>query len=135
MWDKIKDYLVKAGTTIFGATLIIWALLNFGPTGFAEDMSQSFGAYVGKFLAPVFLPVGLGFWQITVALIAGISAKEVVVSSCAVLFGIVNASSAEGMQAFEQVAGRHRVHAAQRLLPDGVLPSVHSLRRHPCHHS
>ena len=103
MWDKIKDYLVKAGTTIFVATLIIWALLNFGPTGFAEDMSQSFGAYVGKFLAPVFLPVGLGFWQITVALIAGISAKEVVVSSCAVLFGIVNASSAEGMQAFEQV--------------------------------
>lgn len=103
VWDKIKDYLVKAGTTIFVATLIIWALLNFGPTGFAEDMSQSFGAYVGKFLAPVFLPVGLGFWQITVALIAGISAKEVVVSSCAVLFGIVNASSAEGMQAFEQV--------------------------------
>ena len=100
VWEKIKDYLVKAGTTIFIATIIIWALLNFGPTGFVEDMGTSFAAYVGKFLAPVFLPVGLGFWQITVALIAGISAKEVVVSSCAILFGIVNASSAEGMTAF-----------------------------------
>lgn len=105
VWDKIKDYLVKAGTTIFVATLIIWGLLYFGPQGFASDMSQSFGAYIGKFLVPVFLPIGLGFWQIAVALIAGISAKEVVVSSCAVLFGIVNASSPEGMQAFEEVLG------------------------------
>ena len=66
-------------------------------------MSASFGAYIGKFLVPVFAPIGLGFWQIVVALIAGISAKEVVVSSCAVLFGIANASSAEGMQAFASV--------------------------------
>lgn len=55
---------------------------------------------IGKWLVPVFAPIGLGFWQIVVALIAGISAKEVVVSSCAVLFGIVNASSDAGMQAF-----------------------------------
>lgn len=103
VWEKVKDYLVKAGTTIFIATIIIWALLYFGPQGFAEDMSDSFGAYIGKFLVPVFAPIGLGFWQIVVALIAGISAKEVVVSSCAVLFGIANASSAEGMQAFASV--------------------------------
>ena len=100
VWEKVKDYLVKAGTTIFVATIIIWALMYFGPTGFVEDMSGSFAAYVGKFLEPVFKPVGLGFWQIVVALIAGISAKEVVVSSCAVLFGITNASSAAGMGAF-----------------------------------
>ena len=100
VWEKVKDYLVKAGTTIFVATIIIWALLYFGPTGFVEDMGGSFAAYVGKFLEPVFKPVGLGFWQIVVALIAGISAKEVVVSSCAVLFGITNASSAAGMGAF-----------------------------------
>ena len=106
VWEKVKDYLVKAGTTIFIATIIIWALLYFGPGGFVEDMGNSFAAYVGKFIAPVFIPVGLGFWQIAVALIAGISAKEVVVSSCAVLFGIVNASSAEGMAAFaEELAG------------------------------
>ncbi len=100
VWEKVKDYLGKAGTTIFLATLIIWALLNFGPQGYTPDMTGSFGAVIGKWLTPFFIPIGLGFWQIAVALIAGISAKEVVVSSCAVLFGIVNASSPEGMTAF-----------------------------------
>lgn len=100
VWEKVKDYLTKAGTTIFIATLIIWLLLNFGPQGYSADMSGSFGSYIGKWLVPVFAPVGLGFWQIIVALIAGISAKEVVVSSCAVLFGVMNATSAAGMQSF-----------------------------------
>lgn len=100
VWEKIKDYLGKAGTTIFLATLVIWVLLNFGPGGYSSDMSASFGAALGRWLTPFFAPIGLGFWQIAVAVIAGISAKEVVVSSCAVLFGIVNASSPEGMSAF-----------------------------------
>ena len=88
VWEKIKDYLEKAGTTIFIATLAIWLLLNFGPHGYSPDMAQSFGAMIGKCLVPFFAPIGLGFWQIAVALIAGVSAKEVVVSSCAVLFGM-----------------------------------------------
>ena len=92
VWEKVKDYLGKAGTTIFIATIIIWVLLNFG-------------AVIGHWIAPFFAPVGLGFWQIAVALIAGISAKEVVVSSCAVLFGIVNASSPEGMVEFSAALG------------------------------
>ena len=100
VWEKIKDYLGKAGTTIFVATIIIWALLYFGPNGFVTDMGESFAAYAGKFIAPVFLPIGLGFWQIVVALIAGISAKEVVVSSSAILFGVASTASAEGMAAF-----------------------------------
>ncbi len=94
VWEKVKDYLVKAGTTIFIATLIIWALMYFGPTGFVgEGSDSSFAAYIGGPLSVVFAPIGLGFWQIVVALIAGISAKEVVVSSCAVLFGISNAGA------------------------------------------
>ncbi len=100
VWEKIKDYLGKAGSTIFIATIIIWALLNFGPSGYAQNATDSFGAAIGKLLVPVFAPIGLGYWQIVVALIAGISAKEVVVSSCAVLFGIVNAGSEAGMTAF-----------------------------------
>ena len=103
VWDKVKDYLGKAGSTIFLATLLIWLLLNFGPQGYAADMSGGFGAVIGRWLVPFFAPIGLGFWQIAVALIAGISAKEVVVSSCAVLFGIVNANSPAGMEAFAQV--------------------------------
>ena len=100
VWEKVKDYLEKAGTTIFIATLIIWVLLNFGPHGYSADMAESFGALLGKLLVPFFAPIGLGFWQIAVALIAGVSAKEVVVSSCAVLFGIVNTGSPDGMAAF-----------------------------------
>ena len=105
VWEKVKDYLGKAGTTIFLATLIIWLVLNFGPQGYTADMGGSFGALVGRWLVPVFAPIGLGFWQIVVALIAGISAKEVVVSSCAVLFGVVNASAPEGMEAFSSALG------------------------------
>ena len=103
VWDKVKDYLGKAGSTIFLATLLIWLLLNFGPHGYDPGMSGGFGAIIGKWLVPLFAPIGLGFWQITVALIAGISAKEVVVSSCAVLFGVVNANSPAGMAEFSQV--------------------------------
>lgn len=103
VWDKVKDYLGKAGTTIFLATLIIWVLLNFGPNGYSADMTAGFGAIIGRWMVPVFAPIGLGFWQIAVALIAGISAKEVVVSSCAVLFGIVNANSDAGMAGFHDV--------------------------------
>lgn len=105
VWEKVKDYLGKAGTTIFIATMIIWAVLNFGVHGYVTDMSESFGAAIGRVLTPFFTPIGLGFWQITVALIAGVSAKEVVVSSCAVLFGVVNASSPEGMSAFSAALG------------------------------
>ena len=65
-------------------------------------MSQSFGASLGRALVPLFEPAGLGFWQISLALIAGISAKEVVVSSCAILFGVLDAESASGMSAFAE---------------------------------
>ena len=97
MWEKVKDYITRAGTVIFVASIIMWVLLNCGPGGLAEDMGQSFGAILGKVLVPVFAPVGLGYWQIVVALISGLAAKEVVVSSCGVLFGISNLNSDAGM--------------------------------------
>lgn len=102
VWDKIKDYIEQAGTSIFIGTLIIWAILNFSFDGYVTNMADSIGASIGQTLAPIFNPVGLGFWQIVVALIAGISAKEMVVSSSAVLFGITDTSSAEGTAAFAQ---------------------------------
>ena len=97
VWEKVRDYLTKAGTTIFVASVIMWVLLNFGSAGYTTAMSDSFGAWIGRLVVPVFEPLGLGYWQIVAALIAGISAKEVVVSSCAVLFGIPSLNSAEGM--------------------------------------
>lgn len=98
VWNKLKDYLTKAGTTIFIASIIIWFVLNFGVSGMVADPADSFGAMIGKLLVPVLAPAGLGMWQIGVALISGISAKEVVVSSFSVLFGVSNANSAAGME-------------------------------------
>ena len=99
VWEKVKDYLTKAGTTIFVASIIIWFILNFGPQGYTSDMAASFGAKLGSLLVPLLAPVGLGFWQIVVALIAGISVKEVVVSSFIVLFGIQGTKTAGEMAA------------------------------------
>ncbi len=98
VWNKLKDYLSKAGTTIFIASIVLWFVLNFGLTGMVEEPADSFGAMIGKLLVPVLAPAGLGMWQIGVALISGISAKEVVVSGFAVLFGVTNANSSAGME-------------------------------------
>ena len=105
VWEKVKDYLTKAGTTIFIASIIMWCILNFGPTGYVTDISNSFGSMIGKWIVPVFQPIGLGYWQIVVALIAGISAKEVVVSSCSVLFGVSNITTTEGMASLTALLG------------------------------
>lgn len=102
VWNKLKDYLSKAGTTIFLASIAIWFLLNFGVTGMVDNPGDSFGAVIGRLLVPVLTPAGLGMWQIGVALLSGISAKEVVVSSFAVLFGVSNANSDAGMATIVQ---------------------------------
>ncbi len=104
VWDKIRDYLSRAGTVIFVASVIMWLLLNLGPAGLG-DMSKSYGSYLGKFFAPLLVPCGLGYWQIALSLISGVAAKEVVVSSLSVLFGIANITTAEGMASFSGVLG------------------------------
>ena len=103
VWEKVKEYLTKAGTTIFAASVVIWFILNFGPRGMVGDMSGSFGAMIGKAIAPVLKPAGLGMWQVVVALISGIAAKEVVVSSFSVLFQIGNITSPEGMTSLSAI--------------------------------
>ena len=70
VWEKIKDYLTKAGTTIFLASIILWFVMNVGPAGFISDVADSFAAKFGQILVPVLKPVGLGSWQIAVALIS-----------------------------------------------------------------
>ena len=105
VWEKIKDYITKAGTTIFVASVAVWILMNFGPNGMVEDMGNSFGAYIGKILVPIMEPAGLGYWQIILALLSGIAAKEVVVSSLSVLYGITNVSSAAGMSSLVAALG------------------------------
>ncbi len=103
VWQKVKEYLTKAGTTIFLASIVLWFLLNFGENGMTYDMSESFGAMAGMKLAPLLVPAGLGLWQVVVALISGLAAKEVVVSSFSVLFGVANATTATGMNHLREV--------------------------------
>jgi ferrous iron transport protein B len=105
VWENVKAYLHKAGTIIFLASVILWFILSFGTTGYVEDMSQSFGAIIGHLSVPILEPAGLGFWQIGVSLVAGLAAKEVVVSSMGILFGIVNIDSALGLSAMHQTLG------------------------------
>ncbi len=115
VWEKVKDYLTKAGTTIFLASIILWFLLNFGASGLTDDMSESFAALIAKLLVPVMKPTGLGQWQLVVALISGIAAKEVVVSSLSVLYGVGGVSSAEGMAALSGLLGTSGFTAANAL--------------------
>lgn len=111
VWEKVKDYLTKAGTTIFVASIILWFILNFNMKGMTNDVTTSFGASIGRLLEPVLAPAGLGLWQIAVALISGLSAKEVVVSSFSVLFGIANVNSNEGMQQLTYILGQNGFHS------------------------
>lgn len=107
VWEKVKDYLTKAGTTIFVASIVIWFILNFNMNGMVTDVKNSFGALLGHWLEPVLAPAGLGLWQIGVALISGLSAKEVVVSSFSVLFGVNNVNSAAGMSSMAAALGQY----------------------------
>lgn len=88
LWDKAKDFLQRAFTVIFLATILIWFLQNFD-TGLnmVADSQDSMLALAAGVLAPVFIPVGFGDWRIVTALISGFMAKESVVSSLTVLFG------------------------------------------------
>lgn len=88
LWDKAKDFLQRAFTVIFLATILIWFLQNFD-TGLnmVADSQNSILALAAGALAPVFVPVGFGDWRIVTALISGFMAKESVVSSLTVLFG------------------------------------------------
>lgn len=95
LWDKAKDFLQRAFTVIFLASIAIWFLQNFDMgLNMVEDSQESILAMAAGVLAPIFIPVGFGDWRIVTALISGFLAKESVVSSLTVLFGSVEALQA-----------------------------------------
>ena len=88
VWQKVKGFLVKAGTLILLMSVILWLLQNFSfSLTMVDDTSQSMLGVLGGFIAPVFAPLGFGFWQATVALLTGLIAKEMVVSSLSMFYG------------------------------------------------
>ena len=93
MWDKAKDFLQRAFTIIFIATIIIWFLQTFDlKINVVTDNSDSILAHIGKLIAPIFIPLGFSDWRISTALITGFTAKEAVVSTLSILIG-TNASN------------------------------------------
>ena len=130
--EKVKDYLSRAGTIIFAASILMWFILNFGPSGYG-DMADSFGAILGRGLVPFFAPIGLGYWQISLALLAGISAKEVVVSSFAVLFDGVNINSTGALAIWRPAWGQMgftELNAyCMMLFPCSIFPAPRRLLR------
>lgn len=88
MWEKAKDFITKAFTIIFIATIVIWFLQSFDSRlNVVSNSSDSLLALLGSFIAPVFKPLGFGDWRISTALITGFTAKESVVSTLTVLMG------------------------------------------------
>ena len=88
IWDKAKDFITKAFTIIFMASIVIWFLQTFDVRlNVVVDSKDSLLALIGGFAAPVFAPLGFGDWRISTALITGFTAKESVVSTLTVLFG------------------------------------------------
>lgn len=89
MWDKAKDFLTKAFTIIFLASIVVWFLQSFDlKLNVVSDTSDSLLALIGQFIAPIFAPLGFGDWRVATSLITGFSAKETVVSSLSVLFHV-----------------------------------------------
>lgn len=88
MWDKAKDFLQRAFSVIFIGTIVVWFLQNFNfSMNMVSDPQSSMLAALAGFLAPLFIPLGFGNWQMVTALISGFLAKESVVSMMAVVYG------------------------------------------------
>ena len=95
MWEKAEDFLTRAFTVIFLATVIIWFLQSFDPRlNVVTDSTQSILARLGQLVSPLFAPLGFGDWRMVTALVSGFTAKEAVVST----FGVILGVSAEQLQ-------------------------------------
>ena len=100
VWEKLKDFLTKAGTVLLGASVVVWALQYFNFSfQHVQDSSQSILGLIGTAIAPLFRPLGFGDWQSSVSLLSGLIAREQVVSSLGILYGTSGAGLAAALQA------------------------------------
>ena len=101
VWERLKGFIIKAGTILFLATVIMWVLSSIGSTGsgigFVEDSNDSIMAILGGILAPIFAPLGFGKWQPVAASISGFSAKESIVSTMGVLANVAGDDAEDTM--------------------------------------
>lgn len=92
VWERLKGFIIKAGTILFLACVVMWFLSGFGfvdgSFGMVEDSAESLLARIGGFIAPLFLPLGFGEWQPVAASLSGFTAKEAIVSTMGVLANV-----------------------------------------------
>ena len=86
-WDKSKGSIVRAGTLIFAVSIVVWFLTYFNMNGFTEEISTSFFATLGGFVAPIFEPLGFGTWEAGVSILTGLAAKEVIIGTMEIVYG------------------------------------------------
>ena len=86
-WNKSKGFLIRVVTVMFAMSVAIWLLSSFNFNGFTENMDDSFLAYLGKLMTPLFAPLGFGDWRSSVSILTGLGAKEIVISTMQVLYG------------------------------------------------
>jgi ferrous iron transport protein B len=96
-WDKGKGFVRKAGTFIFGGSVVIWLLSYAGPGGLDVPMNESFLAVIGNMVAPLLAPLGFGTWQAGASLLTGFLAKEVVVSTMNIIYHVPDIESLQGL--------------------------------------
>lgn len=87
VWEKCKGFLIKAGTIIFSMCILMWIFQNFNfYFNYVTDSEKSMIGYIGRFIAPIFKPLGFGQWQASVSILAGLIAKESVISTMNILY-------------------------------------------------
>lgn len=93
LWDRAKDFIIRAGTLIFAMSVVIWFLQSYSPAlRWVTDSSESIFGKLGALIAPIFAPLGFGQWEKGVALLSGLVAKEAVVSTLQVLYSAGNSA-------------------------------------------
>lgn len=108
MWEKAKDFAIRAGTVLLLASVIIWLLQNLDFTfHITDDSSKSILGVIGHIIAPIFAPCGFGDWKSAVSLLSGFAAKEAVVSTMSILHGVGDTSGLTAIlsQVFTPVQG------------------------------
>lgn len=86
-WEKSKGFIIRAGTLIFGISILVWFLTYFNINGYTSEIDSSFFASLGGIVAPIFAPLGFGTWQAGVSILTGLAAKEVIIGTMEIVYG------------------------------------------------
>ena len=134
VWERLKGFIIKAGTILFLACVVMWFLGGFGFTnggfGLVDDSADSLLAVIGGFIAPIFAPLGFGEWQPVAASLSGFTAKEAIVSTMGVLANVAESKSEDTVTVAQAIQSwfPSAVAAFSFLLLPSRLPAVRFLR-------